>query len=73
MALSEWGPHILIPGAAILGVVFAISLWIKVSKIQVGGQSNDDGREYLLEEQRDDAEARFFWISCHMLDIAFDV
>jgi hypothetical protein len=56
MGLPGFAAHFLIPGAAIVGIVFAISLWIKVSKIQVAGSSNDENREYLLEEQRGDAE-----------------
>ena len=53
-----------IPIAAILGVLFAIFLWQRVSKIRVGGEStvrSENGREYLLEEeQRGENEVRLY-------------
>lgn len=61
MAVDAIVPIILIPGAPILGILFAIWLWKRVSNIHmVGGQSvlkGANGREYLLEEeQRGDEE-----------------
>lgn len=42
-----------IPLAAILGVLFAIFLWHRVSLIKVsgGGSPSNGSREYLLEEE----------------------
>lgn len=55
--MPDIGPHILIPGAAIIGIAFAVFLWMKVAKISVADNASDDTRnEYLLEEQRGDAE-----------------
>lgn len=57
VSMPDIGPHLLIPGAAIVGIIFAVFLWMKVSKISVAENANDDSRnEYLLEEQRGDAE-----------------
>lgn len=56
MALDVLVPILLIPGASILAVVFAIWLWQRVAQVQMlGGQSllrTGNGREYLLEEEQ---------------------
>ena len=57
-SLPDIGAHVLIPGAALVGIAFAIWLWIRVSKISVANNASDENREYLLEEQRGDAEVR---------------
>jgi hypothetical protein len=54
-------PLVLIPTSAVLGIVFALWLWKRVSLITVNSSSNvfhsSNGREYLLEEeQRGDDE-----------------
>ncbi|KIY93029.1 hypothetical protein MNEG_14933 [Monoraphidium neglectum] len=52
-------PTILIPASAAVGVLFAIILWQRVSKIQMTGGSvfRSGDRAYLLEEeQRGDDE-----------------
>jgi hypothetical protein len=54
--LPPLAAHILIPGSAVVGIIFAIFLWIRVSKISVANNASDENREYLLEEQRGDAE-----------------
>jgi H+-translocating diphosphatase len=56
-------PNVLIPLSAVVGIIFALWLWKRVSAIQLtGGQSvfrSQNGREYLLEEeQRGDDEVR---------------
>jgi hypothetical protein len=54
-------PTILIPASAAVGVLFAIILWQRVSKIQMTGGSvfRSGDRAYLLEEeQRGDDEVR---------------
>lgn len=56
MGLPAFAAHFLIPGAAIVGIVFAVMLWIKVAKITVAGDQSDENRSALLEEQRGDAE-----------------
>lgn len=41
--------------SALTGVVFALFLWHRVSKIRVGGGGSlraENGREYLLEEEQ---------------------
>lgn len=49
-------PTVLIPGAAILAILFGIWTWIRVSAVKVGvgggGGRTDNGREYLLEEEQ---------------------
>jgi len=56
--LPDVTSHVLIPGACLLGIVFAVVLWQRVSKIQVAGGQVLRDREYLLEEQRGDEEVR---------------
>jgi hypothetical protein len=51
-----------IPFSAVVGIVFALILWKRVSEIRVGGGGavrSENGREYLLEEeQRGESEVR---------------
>ena len=70
--LAQFWAHLVIPGAAIIGIIFAVSLWLKVSKVTVAGNSGDDNREYLLEEQRGDQEVRFLPRYFHTIKV-FDV
>jgi hypothetical protein len=70
MALSELATalssdglvNFIIIASALAGVVFALFLWHRVSKIRVGGGGAlraENGREYLLEEeQRGENEVR---------------
>ena len=66
MAVTVFGdlaPTVLIPTAAICGIIFALVLWKRVAEISlVPGASSfraSNGREYLLEEeQRGDDEVR---------------
>ena len=55
-------PNVLIPASSAVGVLFAIFLYTRVSKISMGGGSvfrSQNGREYLLEEeQRGEDEVR---------------
>ena len=51
----DWVANAGIPGAALFGIIFALILWKRVSKIRVGGGaavSSENGREYLLEEEQ---------------------
>lgn len=44
-----------IPVSALLGIVFALFLWHRVSQIKVRGGAavrSENGREYLLEEEQ---------------------
>ena len=63
MALSELSTalssdalvNFIIISSALSGVVFALFLWHRVSKIRVGGGGalrSENGREYLLEEEQ---------------------
>lgn len=57
--LSDSATHVIIPGSAVIGIIFAVFLWHRVSKIAVaGGQPVRTGgnRDYLLEENRGDDE-----------------
>ena len=65
--LAQFWAHLVIPGASIVGIIFAIMLWLKVSKISVAGNTGDDNREYLLEEQRGDAEVRNLTLSSRLV------
>lgn len=58
--LPDITTHVVIPGASLIGILFAVIMWRKVAQIQVaGGQAvRGGGREYLLEEQRGDEEVR---------------
>ena len=60
-ALSATFANLLIPAAAIIAIAFAILLWVRVSRVKVGGGHgvrSENGREYLLEEeQRGEDEA----------------
>lgn len=51
-----------IPISALVGIAFALHLWIRVAQIKVGGGAavrSENGREYLLEEeQRGESEVR---------------
>lgn len=53
---SDTVPTVLIPGAAIIAIVFGIWTWVRVSAVKVGvsggGGRTDNGREYLLEEEQ---------------------
>ena len=55
-------PNVFIPASALLAIAFAILLWARVSRVKVagaGGQSGENGRQYLLEEeQRGEDEVR---------------
>ena len=55
-------PNVFIPASALLAIAFAVFLWARVSRIKVagaGGQSGENGRQYLLEEeQRGEDEVR---------------
>lgn len=55
-AFGDIVPTVLIPGAALLAIVFGIWTWIRVSAVKVGasrgGGRTDNGREYLLEEEQ---------------------
>ena len=54
--LQHLAVDILIPGAAILSIIFGVCLWYRVSKIQVStgsqGLRADGTRGYLLEEEQ---------------------
>ena len=54
--LQHLAVDILIPGAAILSIIFGVFLWYRVSKIQVStgsqGLRADGTRGYLLEEEQ---------------------
>ena len=54
--LSDGAVNFLIPAAAIVGILFGIFMWWRVSQISVGGSGN---REYLLEQGGSDEEVRF--------------
>ena len=59
--MQDLVPTILIPSACFVGVVFALILWQRVSKVQITGGSvfRSGDRAYLLEEeQRGDDEVR---------------
>lgn len=60
-ALSSTFVNVLIPLAALLGIGFALFLYLRVSRVKVGGAHgvrSENGREYLLEEeQRGEDEA----------------
>jgi inorganic pyrophosphatase len=52
---------VMIPLSAVLGIIFALWLWKRVSAVSMssGGAFRGGGREYLLEEeQRGDEEVR---------------
>lgn len=55
-ALSSDGlVNFIIISSALAGVIFALFLWHRVSKIRVGGggvRRAENGREYLLEEEQ---------------------
>ncbi|CAG9466363.1 unnamed protein product [Pedinophyceae sp. YPF-701] len=56
-AMAAWVPGVLIPGAAILGIVFAVWLWWRVSLIPVRGHTVNGGsadRQGLLESAGED-------------------
>ena len=62
-------PNVFIPAAALVSIAFAILLWARVSRVKVagaGGQSGENGRQYLLEEeQRGEDEVRILsYILC---------
>ena len=45
----------IIPLSCLLGIAFAVLLYIRVSKVRVGGTHgvrSENGREYLLEEEQ---------------------
>ena len=47
-------PDIFIPASAVLGIIFALFLWYRVSLIRVRSgqrQTGEDGRTFLLEEE----------------------
>jgi hypothetical protein len=47
-------PTVLIPASTAVGVLFALILWQRVSKVKVGAASSANGAsEYLLEEGGD--------------------
>lgn len=61
--LSPLFVNIFIPSSAVLAILFAVFLWLRVAQIKVrpsdGPQSSENGREYLLEEEsRGEAEVR---------------
>jgi hypothetical protein len=59
-AFSDVVPAVLIPGAAILAILFGIWTWYRVSAVTVGGTRGagrpGNGREYLLEEEEQRGE-----------------
>lgn len=57
MADMEWASHILIPGCAIAGIVFAIFMWIRVSKVTVAPVASDDTARAALMEASPGEEA----------------
>ena len=61
--LSPLFVNIFIPLSSTVAIIFAIFLWLRVSKIKVrpsdGPQRSENGREYLLEEEsRSETEVR---------------
>jgi len=59
--LSPLFVNVFIPASAAVAIIFAIFLWLRVSKIKVrptdGNQPAENGREFLLEEEsRGEAE-----------------
>lgn len=52
----ELQAHVFIPGAALLGIVFAVWMWTRVSAVTVApvAPTSDAAREALLEENRGD-------------------
>jgi len=52
--------HVFITGAAILGIVFAIWMWTRVSSVTVApvAPTSDSARDALLEENRGDEAVR---------------
>jgi hypothetical protein len=57
--IPDIGADIFIPGACLVGIAFAVFLWLRVSKISVGKNESDGSREALMEEQHGDAEVLF--------------
>lgn len=54
--MSPLVPEVLIPISGVIGILFALFLYTKVSAVRVGGGSavihSQNGREYLLEEEQ---------------------
>ena len=53
--MQDLFPNVLIPSSAAVGVLFAVFLWQRVSKISMSGGStfrSQNGREYLLVRVR---------------------
>lgn len=79
MIIPPLVPEVLIPISGVIGILFALFLYTKVSAVRVGGGSavihSQNGREYLLEEeQRGEEEvvrraAGGFYVPCqtHLL------
>ena len=57
LGMGEWGAHILIPGCAILGIVFAIFMWMCVAKVTVAPAASDDTARAALMEGSPGEEA----------------
>lgn len=59
-AAMELEAHVFIPGAALLGIVFAIWMWTRVSAVTVApvAPTSDSARDALLEENRGDEAVR---------------
>lgn len=56
MIIPPLVPEVLIPISGVIGILFALFLYTKVSAVRVGGGSavihSQNGREYLLEEEQ---------------------
>jgi hypothetical protein len=50
MAASDIGAHIFIPLCAVVGIMFAIFMWIRVSRITVAPTASDDSARAALME-----------------------
>ncbi|KAG5244698.1 inorganic pyrophosphatase family protein [Salix suchowensis] len=71
--LSEGLTQVLIPAAALVGIVFALLQWYLVSKVKVSGDSSNGLSDKLIEEEEDGVNNREASIKCAEIQHAISV
>ncbi|KAF9681511.1 hypothetical protein SADUNF_Sadunf05G0009000 [Salix dunnii] len=71
--LSEGLTRVLIPAAALVGIIFALLQWYLVSKVKVSGDSSNGLSDKLIEDEEDGVNNREASIKCAEIQHAISV
>jgi inorganic pyrophosphatase len=71
--LSEGLTQVLIPVAALVGIVFALLQWYVVSKVKVSGDSSSGLSDKLIEDEEDGVDNREASIKCAEIQNAISI